>query len=180
MVLTEGTNAGFVTATPSGDPAVGTPIVDDFAFAGKFVSPKWAGRVTEIGWWCEDATQEADFEVGIYTHNIIDDEPETLIAKSAPTAKGTTGGEWKRVTGLNIFITENTTYWIAVQLDNTASTTDSGWREAIGHKTARISGATSLPSPWGTSDNTEAFLVSFYAIWEVAELIGPFPTHLRM
>ena len=122
MALVIGTNAGFVKTSPSADPAEGGGPADTLAWANKDTSPPGAIKVTEIGWWCSNATQAADYDVGIYNDNSIDDNPESVVgALSTGNAKGTTAG-WKKVTGLNITITPNTVYWIAMQLDNTSTT----------------------------------------------------------
>ncbi len=70
MALVLGTNCGFVTVAPTSDPT-GTinDVQNTFAYASKFTSPATAIKVTEIGWYCDNATQEANFEVGIYDHD---------------------------------------------------------------------------------------------------------------
>jgi len=161
-----GTNCGFVTVAPVDDPAGGsTMVVDSRASALFDTSPATAVRVTEIGWWLADATEAADFEVGIYT-DAGNSEPEILLAgSSGPVAKGTAGGVWKVVTGLNITISPETAYWIGLQLDNTATQTNTD-REYSGGADAYLDGQTALPADWGTSTGTGNDLRAYYAVWD--------------
>ena len=163
MTLVEGINCGFVTEAPTEDPGGSDIPVDYLSRAFKIVAPEGAVKVTEIGWWCDNATEAADFDVGIYTHNIGDNEPEAVVGTiSADNAKGTAAG-WKKVTGLNIPITAGTTYWLALQVDNTSTTTYSNYASGVRdvHKTNR----SSLPNPWGTSTAWGTAIIAFYAVY---------------
>ena len=62
-------------------------------------------KVTEIGWWCDTATEEDDTEVGIDAHDSGDNEPGVLLGKAVFTK--TTGAGWKKAT-VNIAISPNT------------------------------------------------------------------------
>ena len=169
MALVKGTNSGFVLVAPSGDPAESDYGIDTKARAIKDTSPIGAIKITEIGWYCGNATQEANFEVGIYTHNVGDDNPEAVVGSLSQTnAKGTNAG-WKRVTGLNISITEETIYWIALQLDDTATATLLNRKTSPGDKQDYINTQTELSSPWGASTGTGDYLLSLYAVVEVEE-----------
>ncbi len=163
MALVIGTNCGFVTTSPTADPTEGNLSVDESAANVKDTSPSGDNIVTEMGWWCDKATQEADFELGVYDHNSGDDEAEALIGKSSPTAKGTDAG-WKVVTGLNISISASTIYWLAIQLDDTAtsSTINVG---GSGRRSFKIN-QTTLEDPWGTSFNFQPSLLAVYALVE--------------
>ncbi len=161
-----GTNAGFVTVAPTGDPAASTGTVDNSANAQKDIAPTGAVRVTEIGWWADTATEAANFEVGIYTDEGAQ-EPENLLSgESRTNAKGTTIG-WKRVTGLDISITAGTAYWITFQLDNTATATKTSFQSSSERGAYKPS--STLPSSWGTSTNTYTGTESIYAVWEEGE-----------
>jgi hypothetical protein len=119
MALAYGTNCGFVTTAPTADPGGSAIDQDAFTNALKDTAPVGAITVTEIGWWCDNATEESNYEIGLYTHDAVNDRPGTLIAGHSHTnAKGTTSG-WKVASGLNITITAGTIYWLAVQLDDT-------------------------------------------------------------
>jgi len=165
MALVKGTNCGFVTVSPVADPG-GTPlIIDTAAAAFKDVAPAGATKVTEIGWWSNNVSEEANFEVGIYDHNVGDNNPEARIGVDDVNAKGTAAG-WKKVTGLNIAITEAVTYWIAFQLDNTATASNMNYSSLAGEKMDRKYAQASLPDPWGVSSTSNAILGAIYAVYE--------------
>jgi len=166
MALVLGTNCGFVTEAPTGATTAGNKvIVDGKSAAIKHTSPVGAVKVIEIGWYANDATQEANFEVGIYADN--EGNPGAVVGSLSQTnAKGTTTG-WKRVTGLNIDITEETDYWLAVQLDETSTDTNTGFELWGGVGFRRKNTQTTLPSPWGSSDtSSDNYRASIYALVE--------------
>jgi len=167
MALVKGTNCGFVTEAPEGDPGETAARLDGEALAGRHTAPVGAAQVTEIGWYCCNATEEANFEVGIYDHNVGDDNPEVIVGWDKTNAKGTDAG-WKRCTGLNISITPETVYWIAVQLDETATQTDSDLAGDAGEKRDRKWSQTELTDPWGVTGQTTTHLVAIYAVYEGA------------
>jgi len=172
MAVVKGTNSGFVTAAPLADPSGTVNIADTIALGQKDTTPagtKW--RVTEIGWWCDNATQEASFDVGIYSHDAGNNRPNKLIGSSKNNAKGTTAG-WKKVGGLNIILNASTIYWIAYQLDDTATTTNTDQTPAVGEKWDNKYPVTELPDAWGASYNTGANLFAVYALIEEIKLAG--------
>ena len=177
MALVLGTNCGFVTNAPTGDPAGNAYECDSIAWAGKDTAPVGAIKVTEIGWWCDTATEEANFEVGIYDHNVDDDEPEAVVGDLSQTnAKGTDAG-WKRVTGLNIPITASTIYWMAFQLDDTATKTRGDYGSLADSKfVERYPNVTSLLNPWETNYGSyDNLMPAIYAVYEtVAQLTEGF------
>jgi len=165
MALVKGTNCGFLLATPSGNPLGNDlEVMDTLAWSLKDTAPVGATKVTEIGWWCDNATEEANFEVGIYDHNVGDNNPEAKVGDFSTTnAKGTDAG-WKKVTGLNIPITAGTIYWIAVQLDDTATTTNICFESSDGDRMDRKVGQTTLTDPWGASTSLADNINGIYAI----------------
>lgn len=170
MALVKGTNCGFVTVAPTNDPEGGSPCgIDTFSSAIRDVAPAGAIKVTEIGWYDNTAgTEEANFEVGIYD-DTGNDEPENRIGVDATNAKGTSAG-WHKVTGLNIDITASSTYWIAIQCDDTNTATRSDFDSVANTGYARLNAQTSLIADWGASDykNTAQGL-AVYAVYEGAE-----------
>jgi len=171
MGLVLGTNCGFVTTAPVDDPAgTSNVVMDTTSRALKVIAPIGSIKITEIGWWCDTASQESNFEVGLYDHNSTDNEPENRLQVSNTNAKGTNAG-WKRVTGLNWAITAETIYWIAVQLDNTITAsyinvlTDASQLESV------LSSQTALPHPWGSGTETGR-LISIYAVYEATPPAG--------
>jgi len=170
MGIIEGTNAGFVTAAPNEDPGDFGFNFDFTAMGHRFTGPADAATVTEIGWYCFNATEAANYDVGIYTDAAGNDEPNEVVGDLAiDNAKGT-GAGWKKVSGLSIPISgSNTIYWICVQLDDTATATAMKYNNGAGaQKRAYISSSSSLPSPWGTSNTKDNYIGAFYALYETA------------
>lgn len=166
-VLIKGTNCGFVESAPSSDPAALATLQDTRAYALKDTSPVTATKVTEIGVWIDNATEAANIDLAIYTQNVGDNNPEAIVVGKATIAKGTTSG-WKKATGLNIAISSNTVYWIAIQLDDTATATNTDRSTDVGEKLDYKTSQTELTDPWGASDGTLGRLRAFYAVWEAA------------
>jgi len=170
MALVEGTNVGFVTVAPTADPeGAGIEITDNFVIATKFTAPT-NGKVIEIGWWCNNATAEANFEVGLYSHDIVNDRPLTLLGSNKTNAKGTTSG-WKVVSGLDITIVIGTRYWITYQLDNTVLPTNVDSTDGQGIKRDYRLGST-LPDPnWGVSVGQADRTIAVYALYKMGKFI---------
>ena len=162
-----GTNAGFVTVAPSADPTGGaTSNLDTRTFASKFTSPSDATSIVELGWWCNNATEAADFDVGVYDHNVGDNNPEAVVGSlSQNNAKGTTSG-WKKITGLNIPIDGSTIYWLAVQLDDTATTTNTDYNTlGAPYQLEYKDGQTALLSLFGSSNEVANRAYAIYAVY---------------
>jgi len=162
-----GTNAGFVTEAPTEDPGgLSEANINEIAYAVKDVAPVGAVKIIEIGWYCSLSAGVADTTVGIYTHNISDDEPEELLGSATLSTGGAEG--WKVATGLDIPITPGNTYWIAAQCDDATPENTVDFSMA----TARIaykSGQTDLTNPWGTTDSFYTnIIVAIYAVVEIA------------
>jgi len=171
MALVLGTNCGFVSSAPSADPGGSNYEFDSRAAALKDVSPATATKITEIGVWIDAATEEANIDLAIYTHNAGDDNPEAIVVGKVNVAKGTTAG-WKKQS-CNITISSSTTYWIAVQLDSTATNTYAIYGEDVGEKWDIKVSETELTDPWGVSVATYGDKVfGVYAVWEAAPPAG--------
>ena len=168
MAVVLGTNCGFVTVSPSADPAGSNSLMSLKSRAMKDTSPATAAKIVEIGWWCDNATDESNFEVGVYDHNVGDDEPENLLAGASQTNAKGTGAGWKKVTGLNISISSSTIYWIGVELDTTAPPDASTNYTSDAARNARKENQTTLTDPWGTSSGFSSSLYAIYAVWEAA------------
>jgi len=166
MALVLGTNCGFVSSAPVADPlGSNSSGIDEQAKAIRDVSSSDAIKVIEIGWWCDNATEESNFEVGLYS-NEGNDEPETRLFVDTTNAKGT-GAGWKTV-AVDWEISPSTTYWIAFQLDDTTTTTNSDFKASDGPGYARHSlSDSSLPADWGTSQFKDTNgKIAVYAVWE--------------
>lgn len=162
--LTIGTNCGFVTEAPEGDPYEFQSSIDNEAKCHKHTSPADSNTVTEMGAWIDTATQAADMELGIYEHNVGDDEPEALVGKII-FAKGTSAG-WKSDTS-SIPITAETVYWLCMQVDDTATATKTNVGEQGGARYVRIAAPqTTLPDIWGASAQLlDGYNLAVYAVW---------------
>jgi hypothetical protein len=164
MALAIGTNIGFVASAPVGDPTGGTgPTIDAAQFALKDTSPVGAGKITEIGWWCDGATQEANFEVGLYDHNAGSNKPDSRLFVDAVNAKGT-GSGWKTV-AVDWTIDPSTIYWLAVQLDNTATATQTDGETGVSRQSIKTS-STTLEDPWSAFSFQANNAYAIYAVWD--------------
>ena len=115
MAIVLGTNCGFVTVSPTDDPEAAGNAISNTSKAVKGTVPAGMTKITEVGWWCANASQEINFEVGLYSHDAGNDKPDNRLYVDATNAKGTVGG-WKKVT-VDWDVTPETIYWIAVQVD---------------------------------------------------------------
>jgi len=169
MAVVLGTNSGFVTVAPTSDPgAFYAPEIDDNAFVTKDTSPETAIKITEIGWWCDNATEEANFEVGLYAADgeVVPGEAGTLLYSDTTNAKGTTAG-WKSV-AVDWEISGNTVYWLGVQLDNTATATATNHDTNFGSGNDFLAASIeTLPNPFGGGALSNANgKTTLYAVWE--------------
>lgn len=164
MAVAKGTNAGFITVSPTADPVAVDTTFDTVERAVKDTAPAGATKIIEIGWWSGVATEEANFEVGLYSHNAVSDKPTTRLFVAATNAKGTTAG-WKKVI-VDWTITAGIIYWIAVQLDNTSTASKINHTVAAGLRNSLKSGVSTLSSPWSaTSTESETEIYAIYAVW---------------
>ena len=170
MALVIGTNAGFVTTAPTADPSEPDSAMDTYVRAIKDTSPVGAVKITEIGWYCDNATQAANFEVGIYDHDSGNDKPLNVVGSLYQTNAKGTGSGWKTVT-VDIDITAETIYWIAVQLDDTATTTFLNTKAPSGERIYIKSPVTGLADPFPTGTPV-AWIDSTYAVWEAEAAVG--------
>jgi len=167
--IVEGTNAGFVDTAPEADPAGGASYqaMDKITRAIKVTTPAQEVTITEIGWWSSVVSEEAYWDCAIYTHDAENDYPEDVVGSIITnTAKGTTIG-WKKVSGLNIPLSSDTIYWIAISMTDTLTTSRTD-REAIsGGRYAGISGQEDLADPWVDSWGVDNYFLSIYALYSV-------------
>lgn len=131
-------------------------------------SPSGTNIVTELGWYQSQTTNDqADYEMGIYSHDAVNDRPNALIA-SAITGQHTNANteEWCRYTSLNISIDPETTYWVGMQVDSTTNTNYSCHTTTTGSNKndVKLSQA-SLPSSWESSSATYERIIAFYALY---------------
>ncbi len=181
MALVKGVNCGFVMTAPTDDPAGASLTFDNTEHVMEDTSPADAIKITEIGWWCVNETEESNFEVGLYASNgvVVPGEAGTLLEVERTNAKGTTAG-WKRVIGLNWAISGSTSYWIGAQLDDTITLTRTNYYSSGGTGADGRGSKTTLGNPFGGGAiGWPNGMVAFYAVYE-KEIIGTFPTHFRI
>lgn len=163
--LVPGTNCGLVATAPVDDPAATSWTIDDRSIAIKVTTTN-AGNITEIGWWCDTASQASNFEVGLYSHNATGDKPLNILEVDRTNAKGTTAG-WKKQSGLTWAVEASTTYWIAVQLDNTATTTNINRESGVaGERYSAELTESTLADPWTSIGESDNWAVAIYAVYE--------------
>jgi hypothetical protein len=177
MALVLGTNCGLVSVTPTEDPNGSVTANADLSKRALKITVENRMFITGIGWWCEQNTQEANFEVGVYDHDADNDKPGNRLYLKDTNAKGTTSG-WKGASVSNWELQPGT-YWIAFQLDDTATTTNTNSGAINGQRYVfNLTGITSLPNPFGTCEAGAAnSALAIYATYVYR--ISPFPTHYR-
>lgn len=165
MALVLGTNCGFVSTRPTVDPGESSNdfVMDDSCVGGKFTSPSGSNTLSEVGWWCRTASEAANFQVGIYSHDAGNDCPGSRLAVSSDTAKGT-GNGWKYAS-LSYALSASTTYWLCVQLDNTSTTTYIEYIFNASYRGDTISGYSALPDPWVFAFNANTYLMGIYGVY---------------
>jgi hypothetical protein len=163
MAVVLGTNAGFVTVAPTASPVGTATTTDAYARAVKHTAPVGAAKITEIGWWSGDASNETNFEVGLYAHDAVNDEPAARLYVSATNAKGTTAG-WKTVT-VDWDIVAETIYWIAIQVDDTATATKTDITDSGAPNRGTFLAASTLSNPFGAGTEGTS-IPAIYAVWE--------------
>lgn len=163
--LVVGTSCGLVTTAPTSDPEGDLSLLTDYYCRALKITPSANRTITEIGWYCNDATEEANFEVAIYSHNAGDDVPDASISKDQTNAKGTAAG-WKKVTGLNIELTASTVYWIVIQCDATTTDTHLDGEYIDGQRVAYDASEPTLQDPWNQTDGNTGIAYAIYALYE--------------
>lgn len=170
MALSLGTNAGFVSVAPTTDPSGdGVVTATSRGNVTKDTSPSNAGKIIEVGWWCDNATTAADFEVGLYAADggTVPGEAGTRLFVSTGHAKGTTSG-WKTVT-VDWTISGNTPYWLGVALGSTSPNTDIDRQSSGGAGYDNRTSTSTLPDPFGGGALSDADgIAAIYAVWQAA------------
>lgn len=165
MALSLGTNCGLVASSPSNDPSgEGTRTIDNYKRA-VVVTTTGAVTITEMGWWCDNATEAGTYEIGIYADS--SGLPGDRLYVDTGNAKGTDAG-WKKVTGLDWDLDASTTYWFAVALTDTTTATSIDFGSISGTDYAYTSGATTLPDPFGSTSTIADQALAVYAVYGAA------------
>lgn len=175
MALVVGTNCGFVGAAPSGDPNGSDPVVIDGngAYASIYTTPSGDNEVTQMGWYTPDATEAADYDIGIYSVDTTPDpdKPNVRLAVAANQAKGTSAG-WKTASvtfGATEGYAASTSFFLAIELDATATATNAESEYASGAGWHWRGEVTALLDSWGDSwTGGGAYHIGVYALYSAA------------
>src|SRR3990167_1411748 len=112
MAVALGTNSGFVSVAPTLDPAGTSTTFDGSSVVTKHTSPVGAVSITEIGWYRSAGTNGANFEVALYA----DESGVAGTRLFVDATNSDTAGGWV-LTTVSWAITENTDYWLGLQMD---------------------------------------------------------------
>ena len=162
MALISGTNCGFVTEAPSADPNTGiAATIDNYSRVTKFTAPLDAIKVTEMGWYAQNTTQSANFEVGIYTDD--SGSPDELIGYNKTNTKDAATGWYSSVVDINI--SGGSVYWLGIQCDDTVTTTNILTDDEFGSYIYLPSSST-LPDPtWSGGTLVNGYSFAAYALY---------------
>lgn len=172
--LVLGTNCGFVTVAPTDDPGNHTSYdIGGQARVIRHTSPVGSTKITEIGWYIS-AGEETNYEIGLYSANgtIVPGEAETLLYVSRTQLAGDTIPGWEHVS-VDWNISENTVYWIAIQIDNAFSDISGTYANSGGEgQDAKV--GTTLPNPFGGGAISDAdAMEGIYAVYETTPDVTP-------
>jgi hypothetical protein len=171
MALTVGTDCGLVLTAPTGVVSTSSYYnLDGESYAFKVSTGANHITISEVGWYCRDASEESNYQIGLYSHDSSTNRAKDLLQTSGDKAKGTTSG-WKVVNGLSWILEPNTTYWLAVQLDNTATSTGLPAYTITGQLSIRDWSATELENPWGSTYSAQAAALAIYGLFTYNEFI---------
>lgn len=170
MAVSLGSNAGFVLSRPTSDPLGTNSKADEWANVTKDISPSRNYKIVEMGWYCDNATADANFQLGLYDSLGVGDSAGSLLF-SSETNKGTSAG-WKTISSLNYQITPLTYYWLGMQLDATATPTNMNEATSGGYGYDYKSGS-SLPNPFdGYPIQDPDGVYGIYALLEESQPTG--------
>ena len=166
MAVVLGTNSGFVSVAPAADPGGSGRGIDNYSSVTCDTSPADATKITEIGWWCDAATEAANFEVGLYDSDgiVVPGEAATRLFVDAVNAKGLDAG-WKRV-AVDWAITGSHKYWIGMSCENTATASYTNYNSSGGAGYDQRSGVSTLNNPFGGGALSDVDgLLTIYALY---------------
>ena len=169
MAVVLGTSSGFVIVAPTADPTGGVnTTIDGSSVVTKHTSLVGANAITEIGWYRGAGTNTANFEIALYSE--VGGVASARLFVDNTNSSAVQG--WV-VTAVNWAISENTAYWLAVQMDahSGSSTIDS---ESSGGAGIDVqTSQTTLNDPYGGGVVSDADgMMAIYAKVSVARNIS--------
>ena len=161
MAVTIGTNSGFVSASPTEDPAGSNSNMTGNQVVTGDTSPSGATTIYEVGYWQDNATADENYRIGLFADS--SGVAGALLQQTDLVAKGSEAG-WKKVT-VNWSISGSTAYWIGFAI---VGSNNINWDGGVaGPGWDRINpSSTTFPDPFGGG----TLLVSpgclaIYALW---------------
>ncbi len=162
MAIVIGTNSGFVTAAPTGDPGAPGATFDNQANSTNDTSPSGTNIITEVGFYTETDVAALNWSVGLYANSA--GAPTTRLFTQ--TGVMSTGVGWKAITGLNWSLSASTNYWIGVWVEATTPDTIGQQSTSGGTGFTFLASQTSLPDPYGTPTGTDSDgKMAIYAVY---------------
>lgn len=168
MAVVKGVNSGFVSVSPTADPAGTNVTCNDIYRVFLDTSPSGATKITEVGFWNDGSTTSTNYEMGIYAADGTGGAAGTLIHVSRTNTLGTTSG-WKKIT-VDWSISGNTNYWIGLQVDSVSPNVLTNYSSDTGSFDG-TSPASTLPSPYTRTTIYNNLIFSVYALYEATS--GP-------
>ena len=166
MSLVLGTNSGFVTSAPTADPEGIGSAIDANARVTKHTSPAGATNITEVGWWRDTGTNTANWEIGLYAADGATVPGEAGTRLYVDNSNSSSSGGWLTVT-VDWTITENTVYWLGVQMDAHAGSSTIDAAASGGAGIDSLTTQNTLPNPFGGGALLDAD--GMYAIYALVE-----------
>lgn len=128
-------------------------------------TPPGAVRITEIGFWVDNASGPGNYEVGIYNEG-GGVEPTTLVGEGSVVLKADSATGWHFQT-VDIAVSPSTQYWIAVQLDDTGTATNTDVENTAG--TVWADAETELLDPFPGIEDSGDGPPAIYAIYSTGD-----------
>lgn len=144
MALTLGTNSGFVSSRPSGEPAATMFAFTDDTIVTKDTSPSGVTSITEIGYYCASGYGTGfEYRLGLYEDDA--GAPGDLLFST--TATSATAVQWS-YESVSWSISASTAYWLALFGGGGAHYTDKASSGGSGYD---IRYSSELPDPFNGS-----------------------------
>ena len=169
MAVVLGTSSGFVIVSPTADPAGTNTVIDGASVVTKDTSPVGSIKITEIGWYRESGTNAANFEIALYSE--VSGVASARLFVDATNSSTSSG--WI-VTAVDWAISENTAYWLAVQMDAHTGSSNIDTNVSGGAGIDRLTGQTTLNNPYGGGAVLDADgMYAIYAKVSIARNVTP-------
>lgn len=154
--LVLGTNCGFVLSAPTADPEGIGLSMSSRVVALRVTVPADADTITQVLWFLE-ASDDDTINMGLYTNDVGNENPEARIYIGTPFSKGTDAGWKSQNVSWDVSIYQSQIMWIA-GLNGTGVTDTNYTADEAGERWVRYSSSV-LPNPWtDTTANADSLL----------------------